>query len=321
VLDDALDQPRLVISRAQALAAGVSKEAVRAHLRAGRWQRIVPGVYATFSGPVARTALLAAMVLHAGDGAVLSHETAAELAALTDERSALIHISVPTARRPRPFEGVVYHRSGRGAQAVQPNLWPPRTRVEETIVDLVDAATTLNQALGWITRGCGRRLTTPSRLRDAIALRKKLRWSKTLTEVLADVEDGCHSVLEWRYKHDVERAHGLPVGRRQAVAFRGRRKHYDDVRYDKYRLVAELDGLAAHPLETRSRDRQRDNATTERGDQVVRYGWADVALEPCATAAQLARLFQAAGWRKAPRSCGRKNCVINQLYRRPTKSP
>jgi hypothetical protein len=108
----------------------------------------------------------------------------------------------------------------------------------------------------------------------------------------------------------------LPVGRRQAVRRHGLRKLFDDVRYDEYHLAVELDGIVAHPREARSRDRFRDNAAIERGDQVARYGWIDVVPDPCGTAAQLARMFQAAGWREAPKACGRKHCVIAKLYRR-----
>jgi hypothetical protein len=77
---------------------------------------------------------------------------------------------------------------------------------------------------------------------------------------------------------------------------------------------------AAHPVESRSRDQFRDNAAIERGDHVARYGWVDVVPDPCATAAQLARMFQAAGWREAPKACRRKKCLIGKLYRRgPTE--
>jgi predicted transcriptional regulator of viral defense system len=190
VLKELLDRQVGVLARAQAHACGITDEVIEGRLRAGVWQRIVPGVYATFSGPLSRDARLAAAVLYAGDGAVLSHETAAELAGLVDEPSTLIHITVPLLRHPRPVPGVVYHRSCRVADAAQPVLWPPRTRVEETALDLVDTSTTLNRALGWITRACGRRRTLPSRLREALALRKRLRWSAELTQVLSDVDDG-----------------------------------------------------------------------------------------------------------------------------------
>jgi hypothetical protein len=51
-LKELLDKQFAVVSRAQALAAGVTGKVIARHLRANRWRRIVPGVYATFSGPV-----------------------------------------------------------------------------------------------------------------------------------------------------------------------------------------------------------------------------------------------------------------------------
>jgi hypothetical protein len=59
---------------------------------------------------------------------------------LVDETTEEIHVTVPTRRRVRPVAGVVVHRSGRIAEAVHPGKWPPRTRVEETIVDLIQAS-------------------------------------------------------------------------------------------------------------------------------------------------------------------------------------
>lgn len=45
---------------------------------------IHPGVYATFTGQVGRQARMWAALLYAGEGARLSHETAAELTGLAD---------------------------------------------------------------------------------------------------------------------------------------------------------------------------------------------------------------------------------------------
>ncbi|MEE6260269.1 hypothetical protein [Plantactinospora sonchi] len=50
------------------------------------------------------------------------------------------------------------------------------------------------------------------------------------------------SALELRYLHDVERAHVLPVGQRQAIRLRRGGRWYDDVRYRDYRTRVELDG-------------------------------------------------------------------------------
>src|ERR1700746_840422 len=88
-----LDAQGEVISLRQALAHGISRKSVETRARKGEWQRLYRGTYATFSGEPPRGALLWAVVLRAGDDAVLSHETAAELQGLLDEPSGHIHVT------------------------------------------------------------------------------------------------------------------------------------------------------------------------------------------------------------------------------------
>lgn len=54
-----------LISRAQALQSGITRAAIEHALRrGGPWQRVVPGVYATFSGPLGQLHRLRVAVLH-----------------------------------------------------------------------------------------------------------------------------------------------------------------------------------------------------------------------------------------------------------------
>src|SRR6202034_665389 len=84
-----------VVTRQQALEAGMSDGAIVAKIRFGRWQRVHFGVYAPFTGRMTRDAQLWAAVLAAGPGAQLSHETAAEINRLTDRPSPFIHVTIP----------------------------------------------------------------------------------------------------------------------------------------------------------------------------------------------------------------------------------
>jgi hypothetical protein len=68
-----------VIGRGQALEAGLAPDSIETLLRSGRWQRLYRGVYATFTGTPSHEAMLWAVLVRAGPGAALSHETAAEL--------------------------------------------------------------------------------------------------------------------------------------------------------------------------------------------------------------------------------------------------
>ncbi|HEY5360973.1 MAG TPA: hypothetical protein VIJ82_25380 [Streptosporangiaceae bacterium] len=230
----------------QAVAGGLSREAVKWRLGTRQWQRMQTGVYAVFSGPPDRRAILWAAVLRAGPGAMLSYHTAAELAGLTDRPSPVVHVTLPVDRAVKPIPGVVLHRSGRAAQALHPVLAPPRTRIEETVLDLAGTAATLDDAYGWITRALGRRLTTQALLDDAMAQRPRVRWRADLATAMSADWAGVHSSLEHRYLRDAERPHALPRGTRQARARQGGRSQYRDVLYEEYAVAVELDGRAAH---------------------------------------------------------------------------
>ncbi|TVZ01360.1 hypothetical protein EAS64_34400 [Trebonia kvetii] len=316
-----LEQARFqagVVARRQAIQAGMSKNGITSKVKSGRWRHIYSGVYATFTGPITRGARLWAVVLYAGRGAQLSYETAAEVLRLTDERSALIHVTIPAERRVRSVTGVVIHRSTtletgwRFARGIPPHTW-----IEETITDLVDAAANFDDAVGWITAGFQRKLTGEARLKAVMAGRKKLRWRDLLEEVIPMAAAGTHSTLEYRYDRDVERAHGLPPARRQVpfVKADGSRG-YRDRCYDQYGLVVELDGKRFHGGDYSHRDRRRDNDATVTTGATLRYGWDDVARTPCETAAQLFAALRARGYRGAVKPCSAV-CTALPLNRIP----
>ncbi|MGH3176162.1 MAG: type IV toxin-antitoxin system AbiEi family antitoxin domain-containing protein [Streptosporangiaceae bacterium] len=292
-----------VVSRSQAIRAGLSPGMIKFRVRSGRWRPVHPGVYATFSGDLTRRTRLWAAVLSAGPGAALSHETAAELHRLADKPAELIHLTVPAGRRISAAEGVSLHRSARVMEAVQANTYPPRTKVEETVLDLTQTAKTFDDVCGWVTRAIARELTDETRLNAAMSARLRLRWRADLQELVVAAAGGDHSVLEFRYHRDVERAHGLPESARQ-VAFvtpGGRRGRRD--RVYEYGVVIELDGRLAHQPEDQWRDKTRDNAAAADGKQSLRYGWSQVKWQPCRTAAEVASVLRRHGWGGRPRPC------------------
>jgi hypothetical protein len=246
-------------------------------------------------------------LLRAGDDAVLSHETAAELAGLTDQPSSQIHVTVPARRQPataRAIPGVIIHRSHRVYRVRHPSALPPRTRVEETVLDLTQTAPAFDAAFSWLCRAVGRRLTTPGRLRKAAGARRKLRWRTEISAALDEIAAGVHSLLEFRYVTGVERPHGLPGATRQARRHRETGNAYLDGLYEDYLVGIELDGQAAHPIEERWRDIRRDNAGAAEGIITLRFGWSDVTGQRCQTAAQVAAVLRQRGWTGTIRRCG-----------------
>jgi hypothetical protein len=292
-----------VISRKQALDSGMSADSVDSLLRSGRWQTLRRGVYFVFTGNPSREAILWAAVSRAGSDAALSHQTAAELCGLTDQRSPLLHVTIGGHRRISPLTGVVIHHSCRIKDAVHPSLQPPRTRIEETVLDLIDDAVVFDAAFSLVCSALQRRLTTSAKLADAMRKRTKLRWRNELSEAIGAIDGGVHSVLEYRYVHRVERPHGLPAAARQAKLVDDGRTRYLDNLYRGYGLCVELDGQQAHPEDQRWQDQRRINAITEQGLTTLRYGWTDIARRPCQTAAQISAVLVNLGWRGQPRPC------------------
>jgi predicted transcriptional regulator of viral defense system len=290
------------LSRQQLIDAGVSSQMIFRRVESGRWQQLYRGVYAVFTGKPHRDTWLWAAVLRAGPGAVLSHQTAAELHGLIDSPAETIQVTVPSTRR-ITTPGLVIRISARVEQARQPCREPPRTSIEETVLDLTQLARTFDEVCGWITRACGRRLTTEERLRAAMASRKKMRWRAALDDILAAAGDGIHSVLEYRYLRDVERAHGLPRSKHQVRVVIDGRPAYRDAYYEEYQVAVELDGKMAHPDEERWRDNQRDVKAGIQGIVTYRYGWRDVYGHPCETAALLARILRQHGWQGTAVPC------------------
>jgi very-short-patch-repair endonuclease len=296
-----------VVSRQQARDAGWPEGTIDARLRSGAWQRLHRGAYATFTGDLSREAKLWAAVLWAGPGAALSHETAAEVHRLVDKPSQQIHVTVPAERHPgrrRKIRGVVIHRSRCLRPQWQPPWQLPRTTVEDTVLDLVAGARTFDDAYAWISAAVGRRLTSPESLTKALVARSRIRWRDWITAALQDAAGGVHSPLERNYVHGVERAHGLPTARRQVKRRHGSGTRYLDNLYEEYDVCVELDGEAAHPAEGRWRDTRRDNANLVQGTQSLRYGWPDATENRCQTAAQVAAVLRAHGWKGALRRCG-----------------
>jgi hypothetical protein len=256
--------------------------------------------------------MLWAALLRAGPGAALSHQTAAERHGLIDGPSSLITITVPAARHPARVKipGIVIHRSDAILRTTHPAMVPPCTRVEDTVLDLIQIAPTFEDAYEWVCRAVGRRRTTADRIRQAMDARKKMRWRKELRLALADAAEGALSLLEYRYVHRVERPHGLPAARRQARIRQRTGNRYLDNLYEEYGVCSELDGTAAHPADEQWRDKRRDNANAVQGIVTLRFGLADLGNRRCETAAAVAAVLRLRGWTGTAHPCSRPGCCV-----------
>ncbi|MEN3285639.1 MAG: hypothetical protein V7607_6779 [Solirubrobacteraceae bacterium] len=123
------------IARPQLLTAGVTNAAIHRALRSGRLHRIHKGVYLTQAPELAtEDALLIAALIAAGNGAVLSHGTAAWRWHIILAPPRTIELAVPRDRKAPP--GLALHRSKLRADDLTLNARFPSTSVPRTLLDL-----------------------------------------------------------------------------------------------------------------------------------------------------------------------------------------
>ena len=200
-----------LLTRRQALDAGLTPKAIEWRLGSGRWQVVHPGIYQTLPGRDGWESRAVAALLHAGPGSALSHESAAHEWGLIRQAPDTSTVVIPAERRARPVEGVLIRRSRHAAARTDPRAWPHRTQAEHTVLDL-SARRGPDRAMALAAKAVGLGLTTTERLRSALGDRHGHRDRSLLLEVFAEVAEGCESPAERRFIRDVERAHGLPRG-------------------------------------------------------------------------------------------------------------
>ena len=201
-LNDLLAAQGNCVTHEQAVALGPTRHEIATHVRRGRLTRLYRGVFYAGAGPVPRRSQLWGAVLRVGHGAVLSHETAAEVWGFADGPSDPIHISVPRLAGSLPeSDGIWLHYSVRvppaqprpGAErtalAGHGQPMPPATWPHEAVLDIANASLTAQDAVNWAIRACQRGATTPAQIATWMLKpgHRGQRWRAELTDALAEL--------------------------------------------------------------------------------------------------------------------------------------
>ena len=184
-----------LLTRAQALASAVSDDAVAHRVRTGRWQRILPGVYATFSGPIPEATRERAALLYAGEGALLHDVTSCRRQGVRylpdDDR---VHVLVPHGVQRQARDFVVLHRTHQlpvglvvGGLRCSP--------VARAAVDLCRRLSSMRTVRAVLCDAVQRRRTTVAALAEVLE-RGHSAGSALPRRVVADLMAGCRSAPE-----------------------------------------------------------------------------------------------------------------------------
>jgi Transcriptional regulator, AbiEi antitoxin len=181
-----------VVTRAQLLRAGLSRDGIDNRVKAGWLRPVHRGVYAVGPITVTRAAEMAA-VLACGEGAVLSHHSAAALWQILPYPAGehLVHVTVPRGRAAkRPG---IHVRRVKGVQRDETTTIGgiPTTTPARTLLDVTGAVTPrhLEQALAEAER---RRLANRTLLLTLLARYPARPGSRSLRALL---EDGARPAL------------------------------------------------------------------------------------------------------------------------------
>ena len=272
-------------------AAGLTKGAISARVRAGRLHRIHRGVFAVGHRRLSREGHWMAGVLALGDGAVLSHVSAAALWGIRETSATHIHVTVPTVNGHRKRDRIVVHRSRTlSAADVTTREGIPVTSVARTQLDLAGmlAPGPLERA---VEQTLALRLFDLAAVDAVLAANPRRRGAASLARIVATMDDEprlTRSELEARMR-DLCDAHHIPRPQSNAIVD----AMEVDFLWRAQRLVVETDGHAHHG--TRSafeHDRARDARLTVLGYRVVRFTWRRLVHEPHEIAGTLAVLLK-----------------------------
>lgn len=287
-----------VISRRQVLDGEGDDNLIERMVRRNEWKTMHPGVYVGHTGPPTQEQLRMGAVLFAWPAA-LAGESALVAHGVRNVIESDVRVAIDRSRKVVAPAGMSVMRLAGHEERVQWNRSPPRLRVDEVALEVASRRWSTNgegDAIALLADLCQQRFSTTERLLEELARHSRLPGRAFIGGLLSDIETGAFSLLEHRYLTRVERAHGLPAGRRQARFAHPGRVGFRDVHYPDQGVCAELDGRLGHEFAAdRWADLERDLVAATEEQITVRLGWGLVAT-PCRLALLMARLLRARGW-------------------------
>jgi predicted transcriptional regulator of viral defense system len=276
----------------QAMAEGLTADAVRWRLERGRWDRVHDGVYRVAGIPDSFRQRALAACLGIGPEAAASHRTAAVIHDLLRYRDPPTEVTTTRLRSPE-LHGVVVHRlADLHATWVADADGIPVTTVARTLVDLgaVAGLTTVEAALD---RAIGLRKVALREVRHAmIAVARRGRHGVGKIRRLLEargVADRPSGIFEARMASLLRNA-GLPPTVPEHVV----RDAHDgflaivDFAYPELRLAIEVDGYEPHAaFRAFVSGHQRDRLLLDAGWEPLHFTWDEVDGHPTTVAAEI----------------------------------
>ncbi len=276
-----------VASRGQLRRVGLSDDRIDSWVRAGRIRRVFSGAYLVGRPGITERGRLQAAVLACGNGAVISHRSAAWLLGLREKSPATVDVICP-GQAGRKVDGIRVHIVPYPAPSEVRHVYGiPCTVVARVIVDLagVHGVEQMREAVEMAaTNGVldlaaiDAVLANGPRRRGAPALRGVLDEWRPVAETAKYAN--VRSLFEARLLPLVAKAR-LPVPRVNARVRTAEAVLEVDLLWPRQRFVVEADSRRHHAIEVAfERDRRRDRELLAAGYGVLRVSWREMESEP-----------------------------------------
>ena len=265
-----------VVRRDQLTAAGLTRDAVAAQIRAGRWVRRTSTVVSTFTGTPTRTQQLWIAVLHGGRGALVAGLSAAEMSGLRNwSRDEIeIHVSRHVGTPGSPVDAVRFIRNRRDLETLRAGRRePPRMALEPAVLLWASQQASRGTIEGVLAACVQQRLTEADALLQWLERVSPIPKGRLIREALTDIGGGAHSKAEI----DLRR---LCRGWRIATPHRQTKRRDADGRIrftdaewrtvDGRTLILEVDGAFHMDVESWEDDIARQRALSAQGVVIVR---------------------------------------------------
>jgi hypothetical protein len=191
-----LTRQRGILTRPQAFAAGLDDGAIRRELRNGHWQRLLPGIYAAFSGSATLEQRRLAGTLYAGKGAQITGVAALVrhgFRHLPDDD--YLHFLIPHERRRMSRSFVRLHRTYRLDPYSETANGYTTCSVARAVADACRYLDEPRSVQAIVAESVQRRLTTLAALRRELDLAGTSR-TRLFRSALRDIGAGPRSVSE-----------------------------------------------------------------------------------------------------------------------------
>lgn len=272
VLDEYLRNQDGVITLAQAIRCGLSRDAVKRRVRSGHWRRCGRAVYFVDDRPFTDSARIRATVWGYGEQAAGSGMAAAWWHGITRFAPDIVEVTVP-----RNSHGRSHHGSRLRRRDLDPQDIVTRQGLRVTVMALtvVEAAVQRRGGAALMDSALQRHVELRELWRAH--LRNKGRYgSPAARRLLQAASDGARSEAE-RLLVKLLREAGL-TGWRTNYPVGG---YKVDVAFTKEKVAIEVDGWAYHSdREDFQQDRERQNNIVLLRWQVLRFTWLDLVAYP-----------------------------------------